>query len=334
MENRQSEPAAAGSEWAASGFATALRNLQVFAEEFGRMSQFSFSQNAKLIDELGSARDVGEIVAIQTKFMAGMIETFNEQVRLIMSHMADLHIGMSGSPETLREAEPVGAAAAPESVRTSPGSAPGEAGKADEATGGTGAGQAPGQAPEPQSAVSAGVPDTVPNGAAPDFPAHRMAEAVSAKIASSRAPAVARVPAAPPRAEPPPAVAIEGEEDAALGAAQPTHEMAPDLDIPRAATPASAASEIAADEIPLAASEGSQTPVNEALEAAYRNLRLVISSTQTGIEEGEDFAEADFHAVQEAMKAAIESVEMAAGSDGAPSISETSEAAGPASSES
>jgi hypothetical protein len=101
MEDRDSKPASAGIDFAATGFSAALRNLQVFTEEIGRVSRTSFAQNSKLIDELSGARDVGDFVAIQTRFMTGMFETFNEQVRLMMSHMADLPLGMAFPAEVL-----------------------------------------------------------------------------------------------------------------------------------------------------------------------------------------------------------------------------------------
>jgi len=103
METRNSEPAAAGIDLAASGLAAAARNLQVFTEEIGRISRLSFAQNAKLIDELSAARDIGDIVAIQTKFMTGMFETFHEQVRLMMSRLADHAAGMTDLAAKLSE---------------------------------------------------------------------------------------------------------------------------------------------------------------------------------------------------------------------------------------
>jgi hypothetical protein len=100
MENRDSGPAPAGIDFTAAGFSAAVRNLQVFAEEIGRVSRSSFEQNAKLIDDLSAAREVGDIVAIQTKFMTGMIETFNEQVRLMMSRMANFPLGAANLGES------------------------------------------------------------------------------------------------------------------------------------------------------------------------------------------------------------------------------------------
>lgn len=93
MENRDSGPAPAGVDLTATGFSAAVQNLQVFAEEIGRVSRTSFEQNAKLIDDLSTAREVGDIVAIQMKFMTGMLDTFNEQIRLIMSRMANFPLG-------------------------------------------------------------------------------------------------------------------------------------------------------------------------------------------------------------------------------------------------
>jgi hypothetical protein len=99
MENRDSGPAPAGIDFTATGFSATVRNLQVFAEEIGRVSRTSFEQNAKLIDDLSTAREVGDIVAIQMKFMTGMLDTFNEQVRLMMSRMGNFPLGASNLAE-------------------------------------------------------------------------------------------------------------------------------------------------------------------------------------------------------------------------------------------
>jgi hypothetical protein len=106
MENRDSEPGPAGIDLAATGFSTAARNIQAFAEEFGRVSRTSFAQNTKLIDDLRSARDIEDVFAIQTKFMTDMFEAFNEHVRLMMSHMADVPAGMPKSAESFSATVP------------------------------------------------------------------------------------------------------------------------------------------------------------------------------------------------------------------------------------
>jgi hypothetical protein len=97
MDNRdpKTTPAAAGIDWAASGYSAAAKSLQVLAEEIAHISASSFEQNAKLIDDLRSARSVEDVFSIQTKFMAGMFETFNEHVRVMGSRMADLRNGVT-----------------------------------------------------------------------------------------------------------------------------------------------------------------------------------------------------------------------------------------------
>lgn len=86
MENRDSGPAKID---VATGFSAAVQSFQAFADEIGRISQLSFAQNAKLIEDLTNARDIGDLLAIQTKFAAGSFETFQEQFKLLMSRMAE-----------------------------------------------------------------------------------------------------------------------------------------------------------------------------------------------------------------------------------------------------
>jgi hypothetical protein len=103
MENRDSEPGIAGVDVTANDFSAVIQNFQVFTEEINRISRTSFEQNAKLIEELSGARDMGDIVAIQKKFMTGMFEAFNENVRLMMSRMAHVPAGMTEFAETWHE---------------------------------------------------------------------------------------------------------------------------------------------------------------------------------------------------------------------------------------
>jgi hypothetical protein len=129
MQNRDSESSPAGIDLGTTGFSTAARNIQAFAEEIGRVSRTSFEQNAKLIDDLRSARDIEDIFAIQTKFMTGLFETFNEHVRMMMSHMAELPGGTGKSaqnfsatgPAPVRESEKA------EGAPTATGEAPSDA---------------------------------------------------------------------------------------------------------------------------------------------------------------------------------------------------------------
>jgi hypothetical protein len=86
MENRDSGPPKID---VATGFSAAAQSFQAFADEIDRISQLSFAQNAKLIQDLTNARDIGDLLAIQTKFAAGLFETFQEQFKLLMSRMAE-----------------------------------------------------------------------------------------------------------------------------------------------------------------------------------------------------------------------------------------------------
>ncbi len=116
MENRDSDSAGID-----AGFSAAVRNFHAFAEGMGRVSRTSFAQNAKLMDELGAARGIGDVVAIQMKFATGMLETINEQFQFMLSHMAELPAGFAasapvplaqGTENTAAPAAPAGDAAA------------------------------------------------------------------------------------------------------------------------------------------------------------------------------------------------------------------------------
>jgi hypothetical protein len=94
MENRDS-----GGVDATAGFTAAARNFHAFAAEVGRLSHRSFARNAELVENLIAARDVSDIVAIQTRFVAGLFETFQEQLQLLTAWLAELPGARFGSPE-------------------------------------------------------------------------------------------------------------------------------------------------------------------------------------------------------------------------------------------
>ena len=96
MEIREprSKSASAVLDWSAGGYSAAAKSLQLLAEDISNISAANFERNAKLIDDLRNARTVEDLVSIQTKFMAGMFEAFNEHVRLMGSRMADLRSGV------------------------------------------------------------------------------------------------------------------------------------------------------------------------------------------------------------------------------------------------
>lgn len=81
-------------DWSTSGYSAAAKSLQLLAEDVTNIAAANFERNAKLIDDLRGARTVEDLVSIQTKFMAGMFETFNDHVRLMGARMAELRNGL------------------------------------------------------------------------------------------------------------------------------------------------------------------------------------------------------------------------------------------------
>jgi hypothetical protein len=84
-------------DWSTNSYSVAAKSLQLLAEDITNISAANFERNAKLIDDLRSARTVEDLVSIQTKFMAGMFEAFNDHVRLMGSRMAELRTGLVDS---------------------------------------------------------------------------------------------------------------------------------------------------------------------------------------------------------------------------------------------
>lgn len=81
-------------DWSASSYSTAAKSLQLLAEDITNISAANFERNARLIDDLRNVRSVEDLVSIQTKFMAGMFEAFNDNIRLMGTRMAELRTGL------------------------------------------------------------------------------------------------------------------------------------------------------------------------------------------------------------------------------------------------
>jgi hypothetical protein len=75
---------------AAGGLPTASKALQVFVEELARITQQNFEQTTQIMEDLKSARDIGDLLAIQTKFVQETFETFSERLHRMSALMADL----------------------------------------------------------------------------------------------------------------------------------------------------------------------------------------------------------------------------------------------------
>lgn len=115
MEIREprSKPAIPALDWSTSSYSTAAKSLQLLAEDITNISAANFERNAKLIDDLRNARSVEDFVSIQTKFMAGMVEAFNDNVRLMGTRMAELRTGLADNASPAPGTAANGAAALP-----------------------------------------------------------------------------------------------------------------------------------------------------------------------------------------------------------------------------
>jgi hypothetical protein len=109
MEIREprSKSVPAASDWSTSGYSVAAKSLQLLAEDITNISAANFERNAKLIDDLRGARSVEDLVLIQTKFMAGMFEAFNDHVRLMGLRMAELRTGILDATQASSPTPPV-----------------------------------------------------------------------------------------------------------------------------------------------------------------------------------------------------------------------------------
>jgi hypothetical protein len=99
-------------DWSAGGYSVAAKTLQGLAEDIKALSAANFERNVKLVEDLRGARTIEDLVSIQTKFMAGMFEAFNENVRLMGSRLADLRNGIAESGQSPPVASPPPAEAA------------------------------------------------------------------------------------------------------------------------------------------------------------------------------------------------------------------------------
>lgn len=77
-------------DWSVGGYSVAAKTLQGLAEDIKALSAANFERNIKLVEDLRGARTIEDLVSIQTKFMAGMFEAFNENVRLMGARLSDL----------------------------------------------------------------------------------------------------------------------------------------------------------------------------------------------------------------------------------------------------
>jgi hypothetical protein len=80
---------------AASGVTAASKTMRVFIEEMSQISQKNFEQTTKLMQELQGVRNMGDLLALQTKFVQETFENFNERLRRMSSLMAQMPAEMA-----------------------------------------------------------------------------------------------------------------------------------------------------------------------------------------------------------------------------------------------
>jgi hypothetical protein len=75
---------------AASGVSAASKTMQAFIDELSQMTQKNFEQTTRIMEELQSVRSMGDLLAVQTKFVQETFEAFNERLHRMSALMADL----------------------------------------------------------------------------------------------------------------------------------------------------------------------------------------------------------------------------------------------------
>jgi len=75
---------------AASGVTAASKTMRAFVEEMSQISQKNFEQTTKLMQELQGVRNMGDLLALQTKFVQETFENFNDRLRRMSTLMAQM----------------------------------------------------------------------------------------------------------------------------------------------------------------------------------------------------------------------------------------------------
>ncbi|MGO9006743.1 MAG: phasin family protein [Beijerinckiaceae bacterium] len=99
---------------AASGFSAASKTMKVFVDELAQITQKNFTQTTKIIEELQAARNIGDLLSIQSKFVQETFEAFNERLHRMSALMAELPNEFAQAGQGMAEA---GAEVAKEAVQ-------------------------------------------------------------------------------------------------------------------------------------------------------------------------------------------------------------------------
>ena len=89
---------------AAGGVSAASKTMQAFIDELSQITQKNFEQTTRIMEELQSVRSMGDLLAVQTKFVQETFEAFNERLHRMSALMADLPTELAQAGKDLADA--------------------------------------------------------------------------------------------------------------------------------------------------------------------------------------------------------------------------------------
>jgi hypothetical protein len=75
---------------AANGVSAASKTMQAFVDELSQITQKNFEQTTKIMEDLQGVRSMGDLLALQSKFVQDTFENFNERLRRMSALMAEM----------------------------------------------------------------------------------------------------------------------------------------------------------------------------------------------------------------------------------------------------
>ncbi len=85
---------------AASGMTAASKTMQAFVDELSQITQKNFEQTTQIMQELQHVRNMGDLLALQTKFVQDTFENFNERLRRMSALMAEMPAELAQAGKT------------------------------------------------------------------------------------------------------------------------------------------------------------------------------------------------------------------------------------------
>lgn len=84
---------------AARGMTAASKAMRVFVDELSQTTQKNFEQTTKILEELQNVREIGDLLALQTKFVQNTFENFNERLHRMSTLMAAMPAELARAAE-------------------------------------------------------------------------------------------------------------------------------------------------------------------------------------------------------------------------------------------